>query len=64
MNAVLATLCLAMMSCAFVGCESDMPPDSSSDAPLRRGLSGQGRLVPIDHSDDPLIKETSGPAAN
>lgn len=64
MKAILAMLFLAVVSCVFVGCESDMPPDNSNDAPLRRGLSGQGKLVPVDHANDPMINETSGPAAN
>jgi hypothetical protein len=64
MKAILATLFLALVCCTFVGCESDLPPNSSSDAPLRRGLSGQGTIVPVDHANDPMIKETSGPATN
>ena len=64
MKAFLATLFLAIVCAAFTGCESDMPPDSSTQAPLRRGLSGQGKLVPVDHANDPMIQETSGPAAN
>ena len=64
MKAILATLFLAIVSCVFVGCESDMPPDTTNDTPLRRGLSGQGKLVPVDHANDPMINETSGPAAN
>ena len=62
MKAILATLFLAIVCGTFTGCESDMPPDSTKEAPLRRGLSGQGKLVPVDHSNDPLINETSGPA--
>jgi len=64
MKAILATLFLALVCCTFAGCESDMPPNASSDAPLRRGLSGQGKLVPVDNANDPMIEETSGPAAN
>ena len=64
MKAILAMLFLAVVSSLFIGCESDMPPKSSSEGPLRRGFSGQGKLVPVDNANDPLIKETSGPAAN
>jgi hypothetical protein len=64
MKAILATLFLTIIGCTFVGCESDMPPNSSIETPLRRGLSGQGKLVPVDNANDPLIEETSGPAAN
>ena len=62
MKAILATLLLAIVCCTFTSCESDMPPSSSSEAPLRRGLSGQGKIVPVDHANDPMINETSGPA--
>ena len=39
-----------------------MPPNATREAPLRRGLSGQGKLIPVDHANDPMIQETSGPA--
>jgi hypothetical protein len=55
-------LFLAVICCCFIGCESDMPPNPTHEAPLRRGLSGQGKIVPVDHANDPLIQETSGPA--
>jgi len=64
MKATLAMLFLAVVSSLFIGCESDMPPESSSEGRLRRGLSGQGKLVPVDHANDPMIQETSGPATN
>ena len=62
MRAFLALLFLAVVCCSFVGCESDMPPNTNTEGPLRRGLSGQGKLVPVDHASDPMIQETSGPA--
>jgi len=62
MKAILATLFLAIVCCTFTSCESDMPPNPGTDAPLRRGLSGQGKIVPVDHANDPMIKETSGAA--
>lgn len=62
MRAILATLLLALVCCTFVSCESDMPPEPNKERPLRRGLSGQGKIVPIDHANDPMIQETSGPA--
>ncbi len=62
MRAILALLFLAVVSCCFIGCESELPPNPNHEAPLRRGLSGQGKLVPVDRPNDPLIQETSGPA--
>ena len=62
MKAILATLFLAIVCCTFAGCESDMPPDTTAERPLRRGLTGQGKIVPVDHANDPMIQETSGPA--
>src|SRR5207237_460913 len=62
MKAIFAMLFLAIACCTFAGCESDMPPDTSHEAPLRRGLSGQGKIVPVDHANDPMINETSGPS--
>jgi hypothetical protein len=62
MKAFFATFLLAIVCCTFTGCESDMPPSSTSDRPIERGLRGQGKLVPLDHSNDPLINETSAAA--
>lgn len=62
MKAFFATLFLAFVCCAFTGCESDMPPNPSSEPAIQRGLQGKGKLVPVDHSNDPLINETSGAA--
>jgi hypothetical protein len=62
MKAILAMLFLAVVSSLFIGCESDLPPESSSEGRLRRGLSGQGKIVPVDQSNDPLIQETSDTA--
>lgn len=59
MKATFAMLFLAVLSSLFIGCESDMPPSASTEGPLRRGLSGQGKLVPADQANDPLIQETS-----
>ena len=64
MKAILATLFLSILTCLFVGCESDMPPDNVNETPLRRGLSGQGKIVPVDHANDPIINESSRPATN
>ncbi len=64
MKALLALLFLIVLCSAFTACESDLPPDPNAQAPLRRGLSGQGSIVPVDHANDPMIKETSGPATN
>ena len=62
MKAIFATLFLAIVCCTFTSCESDMPPSAGTDAPLRRGLSGQGKIVPVDRANDPMINETSGTA--
>ena len=64
MKAILAMLLLTFWCCAFTGCESDMPPNPSGGEPaIERGLRGKGKLVPADHSNDPMINETSsGPA--
>lgn len=64
MKAILATLFLSILTCLFAGCESDMPPDDTNNAPLRRGLSGQGRIVPVDHANDPMINESARPSTN
>ena len=64
MKAILSTIFLAIVCCTFAGCESDMPPNPSSEAPLRRGLKGEGKIVPLDQSNDPMINESNGPAAN
>ena len=44
---------------ALTGCESDMPPSSSADNPIQRGLRGEGQLTQPDKSDDPIIRETT-----
>ena len=62
MKAIFVTLLLAFVCGAFVGCETDMPPNPSSEPAIERGLRGKGKLVPVDHSNDPMINETSGPA--
>lgn len=46
----------------LAACESDLPPEPKSEGPLRRGITGQGKIVPVDQANDPLIQETSGPA--
>jgi len=59
MKVIFATLFLAIVCCAYTGCESDMPPNPSQEPAIERGLKGKGKLVPVDHSNDPLINETS-----
>ena len=46
----------------MVGCESDLPPSPKTEGPIVRGLSGQGKIVPIDKKNDPMIN--SAPAGN
>jgi hypothetical protein len=62
MKAFFATLLLAIVCCAFAGCETDMPPEPTGEHAIQRGLRGKGKLVPVDNSSDPLINETSGAA--
>jgi len=62
MKAIFSSVLLLAAGLCLVGCESELPPNPNTEAPLRRGISGQGKIVPIDHSNDPLIQETSGPA--
>jgi hypothetical protein len=62
MKAFFATLSLAVVCCAFTSCETDMPPETGGEPAIQRGLRGKGKLVPVDHSNDPLINETSAAA--
>jgi hypothetical protein len=54
-------LCSAIAAtCAlFAGCESELPPNRDTQGRFQRGFSGQGSLVQPDHSDDPIIRESS-----
>lgn len=44
------------------GCETDLPPAPKTEGPLVRGLTGQGKVVPIDKKNDPMISTTPGAA--
>jgi hypothetical protein len=59
MRIFFAFIVLTGVSLALVGCESDMPPSQDHVNKLERGISGQGTLSQPDHSDDPIIKETT-----
>jgi len=54
---LLPILCAA--SLLLGACESDMPPRSTAENPLQRGLRGEGQLTQPDRSDDPIIRETT-----
>jgi hypothetical protein len=57
-----AIFCSITMAGAFfwlAGCESDVPPAQDAGHKLERGLTGQGRLVQPDRSNDPMIREQS-----
>lgn len=62
MKAILATVLLITAGFVMIGCESDLPPEPKTEGPLVRGLSGQGKLVPVDNSRDPFINESTGRA--
>lgn len=62
MKAIFSLVLIIATGFVMVGCESELPPNPNTERPLRRGLSGDGKIVPIDHSSDPMIQETSGPA--
>ncbi len=62
MKAISAATLLAAFSLILTGCESDVPPsasDSSGAETFRRGMTGNGKLVQPDHSEDPVIREQS-----
>jgi hypothetical protein len=48
-----ATLCLA-------SCASDGPTPEELQEQVRRGVSGEGQLGPIDRSNDPYVKPRGG----
>lgn len=50
---------LAALGCGLAGCESDLPPEPNRDNPLQRGITGQGRLIEQDRTNDPLINEST-----
>lgn len=56
-----APLLLLTAGFIFTACESDLPPEPKGDGPLRRGLSGQGTIVPVAQPNDPMVDETGGP---
>jgi hypothetical protein len=57
MKAILAAIFLAATCCAFVGCESELPPNPNVQKRFERGVIGDGTLTQPDKSNDPLIKE-------
>jgi hypothetical protein len=60
MKSIFAALLLGTTCLVLSGCESDVPPSASDEAAaekLRRGVSGQGRIVQPDRSEDPMIRE-------
>ena len=59
MKAILASILLAGAAFAMAGCEADLPPKTSAGNALERGFKGQGKLSQPDHSEDPLIRESS-----
>lgn len=59
MKVIFASILLAGASFAFVGCESDMPPDQNVPNKIERGISGKGSLTQPDKSEDPIIKENT-----
>jgi hypothetical protein len=60
MKRFLFSVMLAMVSGGFCGCESDLPPEPNRENPLQRGISGKGRLMEPDLSDD-LIDQGAPP---
>ncbi len=59
MKAIFSSVLLLAAGLCLVGCESELPPNPNTEAPLRRGITGQGKIVPVAQSADPLIDETS-----
>ncbi len=59
MKAIFAAILSVSLGFAFVGCESDLPPNESVGNRLERGVIGDGHLVQPDKSEDPLIKENT-----
>lgn len=59
MKVILASVLVAVACTAFVGCESDLPPDQDAGRKLERGFRGQGTLYQPDRSNDPVIREES-----
>jgi hypothetical protein len=49
---VLAATCVFWTACETV---EDIPEEAATD--LETGLEGEGKIVPIDQSNDPFIKE-------
>jgi hypothetical protein len=62
MKAISASFLLLAAAMLLAACESDMPPEPR-EQPIKRGLTGQGKIVPVDRASDPMIQETGGPAA-
>ncbi len=59
MKPIFSTLILAALVSGLAGCESDLPPEPNRDNPLQRGISGQGRLIQQDRTNDPIINENA-----
>jgi hypothetical protein len=60
MKVISASFLLVAAALLVAACESDMPPEPR-EQPLRRGITGQGKIVPLDQANDPMLEETSGP---
>jgi len=57
MKAILSSIAIAGAFALTAGCESDVPPAQDAGHTLERGLTGQGKLVQPDRSNDPIIRE-------
>lgn len=45
---------------ALAACETDLPPEPKTEGPFVRGLTGQGQVVPVDKTADPMINHAPG----
>ncbi len=60
MKTLLHLVLLIAAGLVMSGCETDLPPAPKTEGPLVRGLSGQGKVVPIDKKNDPMINDQPG----
>jgi hypothetical protein len=59
MKAIFACFFCAVFCAALSACHREDSPAQRVAAKLQRGLRGDGTLYQPDHSNDPIVRETS-----
>jgi len=57
-------LFMAVLAAILSGCAENTPPAETVREHFERGLSGQGRLVPLDHPENPIPPPAGQPGTH